>query len=295
MEGSFRLPKRRQRALKAVMWYNVGMKMYKRGEVCVRDVQSQKDHRGIPIQRVGVSSIRLPIQIETKNGDCQPTLATIRMTVDLPHDYKGTHMSRFLQIMQPWAQKTNSSQTVSETLKEIRSRLEAETAHLKMDFEYFIEKEAPVSKVKSLLGIECSFEGTLGPDGEDFILGVSVPVTSLCPCSKEISRYGAHNQRSEIRVQIRYDHKARYFWIEDLVTLLEEQASCPVYPILKREDEKAVTERAYENPKFVEDLVRDVVLALRAQPGVTWFAVECENFESIHNHNAYAYQEETLV
>ena len=258
----------------------------------MEDVQGKQDHRGISIQRVGVSQIRLPVKIETKNGSFQSVLATIRMTVDLPHEFKGTHMSRFLEVMHPWSDRTLSSRGVSEILKEMRERLEAETAHFEMDFEYFIEKEAPVSKMKGLLGIHCRFEGTLSPKGEDFILSVAVPVTSLCPCSKEISDYGAHNQRSEIRVRVRYDHQDRYFWIEDLVALLEAQASCSVYPILKREDEKAVTEQAYENPKFVEDMVRDVVLALRSQPGIAWFQVECENFESIHSHNAYAFQEE---
>ena len=258
----------------------------------MKDVQNKQDHRGIAIQRVGVSQIRLPVKIETKSGSFQSVLATIRMTVDLPHEFKGTHMSRFLEVMHPWSDRALSSRSVGEILQEMRNRLEADTAHFEMKFEYFIEKEAPVSKIKSLLGIHCCFEGTLSPEGEDFILSVAVPVTSLCPCSKEISEYGAHNQRSEIRVRVRYDHHDRYFWIEDLATLLEEQASCPVYPILKREDEKAVTERAYENPKFVEDMVRDVVLALRSQPGIAWFQVECENFESIHSHNAYAFQEE---
>lgn len=258
----------------------------------MEDVQSKLDHRGISIQRVGVSQIRLPVQIETKEKSFQSVLATIRMTVDLPQEYKGTHMSRFLEIMHPWSDKILSSRSVSEILKEMREKLQAETAHFEMDFEYFINKTAPVSKSKSLLGVHCRFEGTLNSDKEDFVLQVSVPVTSLCPCSKQISQYGAHNQRSEIRVRIRYDHQERYFWIEDLVALLEAQASSPVYPILKRDDEKFVTERAYENPKFVEDMVRDVVLALRAQPGIVWFQAECENFESIHNHNAYAFQEE---
>ena len=260
----------------------------------MEDVQGKLDHRGIPIQRVGVSQIRLPVKIETQDGGFQSVLATIRMTVDLPHEYKGTHMSRFLEVMHPWSDRVMSSRSVSEILGEMRQRLQAETAHFEMDFEYFISKEAPISKSKSLLGIHCRFEGTLDSGGEDFLLQVAVPVTSLCPCSKEISEYGAHNQRSEIRVRLRYDHQARYFWIEDLVALLEAQASCPVYPILKREDEKAVTERAYENPKFVEDMVRDVVLALRAEPGIAWSQAECENFESIHSHNAYAFQEEDL-
>lgn len=258
----------------------------------MEDVQGKKDHRGIAIQRVGVSDIRLPVKIETKDKKYQSVVGTIKMTVDLPHEYKGTHMSRFLEIMHSWSDRVMSSRSVGEILQEMRTRLDAETAHFEMSFEYFVEKEAPVSKSKGLLGIPCKFEGMLDSQGEDFVLEVGVPVTSLCPCSKEISSYGAHNQRSEVRARLRYHHKECYFWIEDLVAILEEQASSPVYPILKREDEKAVTERAYENPKFVEDMVRDVVLALRAQKGVTWFQVECENFESIHSHNAYAFQEE---
>ena len=260
----------------------------------MEDVQGKVDHRGIAIQRVGVSQIRLPVRIETKSGGFQSVLATIRMTVDLPQEYKGTHMSRFLEVMHPWSDKVLSSRAVGEILVEMRERLQAETAHFEMDFEYFITKIAPISKKQGLLGIHCRFEGTLGNEKEDFVLQVDVPVTSLCPCSKEISTYGAHNQRSEIRVRVRYDHQDRYLWIEDLVELLEAQASCSVYPVLKRADEKFVTEKAYENPKFVEDMVRDVVLALRAQPGISWFQVECENFESIHSHNAYAFQEETL-
>jgi GTP cyclohydrolase I len=260
----------------------------------MEDVQGKVDHRGIAIQRVGVSQIRLPVRIETKSGGFQSVLATIRMTVDLPQEYKGTHMSRFLEVMHPWSDKVLSSRAVGEILVEMRERLQAETAHFEMDFEYFITKIAPISKKQGLLGIHCRFEGTLGNEKEDFVLQVDVPVTSLCPCSKEISTYGAHNQRSEIRVRVRNDHQDRYLWIEELVELLEAQASCSVYPVLKREDEKFVTEKAYENPKFVEDMVRDVVLALRAQPGISWFQVECENFESIHSHNAYAFQEETL-
>ena len=260
----------------------------------MEDVQGKADHRGIAIQRVGVSQIRLPVRIETKSGGFQSVLATIRMTVDLPQEYKGTHMSRFLEVMHPWSDKVLSSRAVGEILIEMRERLQAETAHFEMDFEYFITKVAPVSKNQGLLGIHCRFEGTLGNEKEDFVLQVAVPVTSLCPCSKEISTYGAHNQRSEVRVRVRYNHQDRYLWIEELVQLLEAQASCSVYPILKREDEKYVTEKAYENPKFVEDMVRDVVLTLRAQPGISWFQVECENFESIHSHNAYAFQEETL-
>ena len=260
----------------------------------MEDVQGKVDHRGIAIQRVGVSQIRLPVRIETKSGGFQSVLATIRMTVDLPQEYKGTHMSRFLEVMHPWSDKVLSSRAVGEILVDMRERLQAETAHFEMDFEYFITKIAPISKKQGLLGIHCRFEGTLGNEKEDFVLQVDVPVTSLCPCSKEISTYGAHNQRSEIRVRVRYDHQDRYLWIEDLVELLEAQASCSVYPVLKRADEKFVTEKAYENPKFVEDMVRDVVLALRAQPGISWFQVECENFESIHSHNAYAFQEETL-
>lgn len=259
----------------------------------MKDIQSQHDDRGIAIQKVGITDVHLPFLIKGKDGQHQSVLANIRLTVDLPHEFKGTHMSRFIEVLNDWTQKPISSKEVGHILREIALRTEAQRAHIEMTFKYFIEKSAPVSGYKSVLDYDCIFLGDIRDDGNfEFILGVSVPVTSLCPCSKEISKYGAHNQRSTMRVRIKYKQDS-FVWFEDLVALLESQASAPIYPLLKREDEKYVTELAYENPKFVEDVIRDTVIVFRNHPDITWFDVECINYESIHNHNAYAQHTES--
>jgi len=258
----------------------------------MKDVQNQADLRGIPIQKVGVNDVHLPFQIKTKSGSFQSVLACIRLTVDLPQEYKGTHMSRFIEVLSDWRQKPVSNREMDAMLRDIMTRLGAQRAHIEIRFKYFIEKVAPVSGLKSLLDYDCVFEGDLGLGGQlNFVLGIAVPFTSLCPCSREISDYGAHNQRGVMKVRIKYV-PGRFIWIEDLVELMERQGSCPVYPLLKREDEKFVTEMAYDNAKFIEDVLRDLVLALRGLDGATWFEVECESFESIHNHSAYAFHEE---
>lgn len=254
----------------------------------MKDVQNSIDKRGIAIQKVGISRLALPFLVRQKDGGMQPVLATIQMTVALPKECKGTHMSRFVEILNEWRQKPISSREMKDILAEAVLRLEAEEAHLDLAFKYFLEKEAPASKMKGLVDIDCRFTGTLTKDGAfDFLLEVAVPYTSLCPCSKEISAYGAHNQRGTMCVKVRYDMD-KILWIEDIVTDMEAQASSPVYSLLKRQDEKVVTEEAYDNPKFVEDILRDVVLVMRSMEGVHWFEVTCENQESIHNHNAYA-------
>ena len=258
----------------------------------MKDIQSLADVRGIPIQKVGVNDVHLPFLIKTKAGSFQSVLACIRLTVDLPQEYKGTHMSRFIEVLSDWRQKPVSNREMEAMLRDIMQRLGARRAHIEIRFKYFIEKMAPVSGLASLLDYDCVFEGKLVAGEQlDFILGVSAPFTSLCPCSREISEYGAHNQRGIMKVRIKYS-PGRFIWIEDLVELMERQGSCPVYPLLKREDEKFVTEKAYDNPKFIEDVLRDLVLALRGLEGVIWFEVECESFESIHNHNAYAFHVE---
>lgn len=254
----------------------------------LKDVQNTSDNRGIAIQNVGISDVYLPFLIKTKAGSFQSVLAKINLTVDLPKEYKGTHMSRFIEILSEWSQKPVSSREMYFILNDTINRLDAEYAQMDIQFKYFIEKTAPVSGLKSMLDIDCSFSGKLRKDELlDFTLGVNVPFTSLCPCSKEISVHGAHNQRGLMRVKIKYQG-GQFIWIEDLVTLLEAEGSCPVYPLLKREDEKYVTEYAYENAKFVEDILRDLVLSLRQQENISWFEVQCENYESIHNHSAYA-------
>lgn len=247
------------------------------------DMQRSPDTRNIAIDKVGVKDIRYPIVVMDKSKARQHTVARVNMYVDLPHHFKGTHMSRFIEVLNLYHGEI-SIESLDTILREMKQRLEASRAHLELDFPYFIEKAAPVSGARSLMEYQCRMVGILGEE-QDFVLGVSVPVTSLCPCSREISARGAHNQRSLLSVQIRYQG---HVWIEDLVTWLEECASAPVYALLKREDEKAVTEQAYDNPMFVEDIVRAVTQKLAAVPEITWFQVECENFESIHNHSAYA-------
>ncbi len=261
----------------------------------MKDVQNSSDQRGIAIQKVGINDAHLPFLIKTRDGGFQQVLARIKFTVSLPMEYKGTHMSRFLEILNRWSQKPVAEEEMEAILSDALTKLEAQSATLKIDFKYFIEKAAPVSGRKSMLDLNCFFQGEK-QRGEDmiFTLGVEVPFTSLCPCSKEISRYGAHNQRGLMRVAVRFAVGAECIYIEDLAKVMEEQASCPIYPLLKREDEKYVTETAYEHPKFVEDILRDLVLALRELSGIEWFSLECENFESIHNHSAYASHEELV-
>ena len=262
----------------------------------MRDVQKQLDKRGIAIQRVGIKDAHLPFLIKTKEGGFQQVLARIRFTVALPSEYKGTHMSRFFEILMPWSQKPLAEPEMDAMLAEALERLNAQAAEVELAFKYFVQKAAPVSGKQSLLDLDCCFTGTK-KKGEpmQFELGVNVPFTSLCPCSKEISEYGAHNQRSVARVKVRFQHDVPCIYIEDLAKLVEQQGSSPIYPLLKRVDEKFVTEAAYDNPKFVEDILRDIVVALRKLKGLQWFSVECENYESIHNHNAYASHEETLA
>lgn len=253
----------------------------------MQDVQSRQDKRGIAIQRVGISDTYLPLQI--KDGDkVQAVTAKIKFTVDLPMEYKGTHMSRFQEILLDWQNRPLGTRELKEILEEALVKLGSNYAFLSLSFKFFVEKEAPVSKKKSLLDVDCKYSLVHTTEGETSVtLGIKVPATSLCPCSKEISKYGAHNQRSIISISINCPGDS-IISIEDMIKLIEAQASCEVYPLLKREDEKHVTEKAYENPKFVEDILRDCVLALRTIENINYFSVECENLESIHNHNAYA-------
>ncbi len=247
------------------------------------DLQQSPDDRRIAIDKVGVKDIRYPIVVQDKYRERQYTVARVNMYVDLPAHFKGTHMSRFIEVLNLYHGEI-SVDNIETILTEMKSRLGADRAHLELDFPYFIEKRAPVSGARGLLEYQCRLVGTLA-DHFDFMLEARVPVTSLCPCSKEISERGAHNQRSLVTVRIRY---SEHIWLEDLIQWVEECASCEVYALLKREDEKAVTERAYDNPMFVEDMVRAVTEKLAAVQCIRWFSIQCENFESIHNHSAYA-------
>lgn len=258
------------------------------------DVQNQKDTRGITIRQTGINNVCLPFLIENSNG-LQPVQAKIKFTVSLRKDLRGTHMSRLMEILTSWTMKPMAMSAVDMILNEAIDKLQTKIAKLNIYFKYFIEREAPVSKKKSLLDIDCTFEGETINEQKTFILGVKVPLTTLCPCSKEISEYGAHNQRSVCTVNLKFTDLSKVINIEELVKRIESQASSPIYSVLKREDEKFVTEAAYNNPKFVEDILRDVIISMRKISGVKWFSVECENFESIHNHNAFAYHEEEVV
>jgi len=252
----------------------------------MKDIQKTHDTRNIPIDKVGVKDISYPIVVMDRKKKFQHTVARINMYVDLPHHFKGTHMSRFIEILNSYREEI-ALDKLEIMLADMKKKLGASTAHLEMEFPYFIEKKATVSRARSLMEYTCSFAATLS-EGFDFVLGIRIPVTSLCPCSKELSEYGAHNQRSIISIKVRY---SSFIWIEDLVSAVEECGSSPVYSLLKRVDEKHVTEQAYENPKFVEDIVREVTEKLLAEPAITWFSVEAENFESIHKHSAYAFIE----
>ena len=261
----------------------------------MKDIQNSPDQRGIEIQQVGVKDFHLPVLIATQSGSFQQVLGRITASASLPREFKGTHMSRFIEILAECSQKPISGREIKLVLKEICSRLAAPAAEIALAFRYFLPVTAPVSKIPSPLDYSCEFHGRLTHTGQApahvFQMGAVTPVISLCPCSKEISDYGAHNQRAMIRAWIRC-RPGRYLWLEELIGLLQEQGSSRVYPLLKREDEKFVTEEAYLRPKFVEDILRDCVLVLRGEERITWFRVEVESFESIHNHNAFARHEE---
>ncbi len=253
----------------------------------MEDVQNRPDNRRINIDKVGVKDIRYPITVRDKAREAQHTVASVNMYVDLPHQYKGTHMSRFLEVLSIHRHAI-SPPIVPNILSDMRSRLDAETAHIELSFPYFIEKKAPVSGALSLMDYTCTLFGKQGSVKPDLTVGVKVPITTLCPCSKEISHSGAHNQRGMVTVVVRYN---KFFWIEDLIRLVESSCSSEVFSLLKRPDEKYVTEMAYENPMFVEDVVREVAVKLLADDTFNWFSIAAENFESIHNHSAYAYLE----
>jgi len=250
----------------------------------IPDVQSGADDRCLAIDRVGIKSIRHPVRIADKGGAIAHTIGVFSMDVRLPHDVKGTHMSRFVETLNG-AEREFSVATFETILREMVNRLEAESGRIEMSFPYFINKTAPVSRVRSLLDYDVTLIGEIARGRYRFSMKVLVPVTSLCPCSREISAYGAHNQRSHVTVTAR---TRGLMWIEDLIRICEESASCELYGLLKRLDEKHVTEKAYDNPKFVEDMVRDIALVLNADERIEAYTVEAENFESIHNHSAYA-------
>lgn len=257
----------------------------------MKDIQNLKDNRNVDIQKVGIKHLELPLIIQRKNNSNQVVCARARVNVSLPKDYKGTHMSRFVEVLAEWKNKNLLGVDIKGCLEKIIKNLDAQSGELEFNFTYFIDKKSPVTGLFAPMSYDCSFEGRIDNGDYKFILGVTVPVTTLCPCSKEISDNGAHNQRAFIKVKVSYD-ESQQVWIEDLIELIEGCSSCPVYPLLKREDEKFVTEKAWDNPKFVEDVLRDTVISLRNLDVIKEFEVECEAFESIHNHSAWAFQHE---
>ncbi len=250
----------------------------------IEDVQNLPDVRQIAIDKVGIKAIRHPVKVQDKAGNAQHTVAMFNMYVHLPQHFKGTHMSRFIEILNG-NEREISVENFKVILHEMATRLEAKSGHIEMTFPYFINKSAPVSGVKSLLDYEVTFLGEVNNGQYEIKVKVLIPVTSLCPCSKKISAYGAHNQRSHVTVTVVLNE---FMWVEDIITMVEAQASSELYGLLKRPDEKYVTERAYDNPKFVEDMVRDIAAAFNNEVRIKNYIVECENFESIHNHSAYA-------
>ncbi|MEZ4219001.1 MAG: GTP cyclohydrolase FolE2 [Myxococcota bacterium] len=254
----------------------------------MEDVQQWADGRGVPLSRVGVSGLRYPIVVLDRANAKQQTTGEFSLSVALPECVKGTHMSRFVEVLNDNRGEV-TIHTIPHILDQIQTRLGSHEAQLRIEFDYFLERAAPVSGSLGLMDYRCSFDALTNERGVEFSVGVTVPVTSLCPCSKEISDYGAHNQRGLIELAVRTGRDSgEIVWIEELIEVAERSASCPVYPLLKRADERHVTMKAYDNPVFVEDMVRNAALELRDDPRVTWFRVRAENAESIHNHSAFA-------
>ena len=254
--------------------------------ITIKDVQNERDYRNLPIDKVGIKNLRYPIKVLDRKNGYQHTVASINMYVDLPHKNKGTHMSRFVEILHLFRPEV-SLKGIAKVLEQMKEHLNASSAHIEVMFPYFIEKRAPVSMAAGLMDYDCKFQGSSDPQGKvDLMVEVVVPISSVCPCSKEISEFGAHNQRGMVKVCTRFK---KFIWIEDMIELVETAASCDVYSVLKRIDEKCVTEKSFSNPKFVEDIVRDIAQSLKADDNITWFSVSAENFESIHNHSAYAH------
>jgi GTP cyclohydrolase IB len=261
------------------------------GTATLADVQNQADARGVAIDRVGVRDLRYPIVVLDRANGHQHTVAQISLSVALPHHFKGTHMSRFLEVLNDHRGEM-TIRSLPSLLTDLQGKLEAESAQIDVAFPYFVEKSAPVTNATGIMDYDCRFLGTLTHTHLDFVVTVRVPVTSLCPCSKEISDYGAHNQRGHIDISVRTEiddnGRPEVVWIEEIVQWAESCASAPVYPVLKRPDERHVTMQAFDHPAFVEDIVRDTALRLAAEERISWFRVEVINQESIHNHNAFA-------
>ncbi len=250
----------------------------------MKDVQSEIDTREIPLHKVGIKELLYPIRVLDRKNKYQSTVAKVNMFVDLPKEFRGTHMSRFIEVLERH-RNTMAIQNIEKILNEIRKAFSASTSHIELRFPYFLKKKTPVSGIESYMNYECALIGLKNERKFDLIVEVSIPIHNLCPCSKEISKEGAHNQRGIAKISVRMK---KLVWFEELINVAEVSASAPVFSLLKREDEKYITEKAYENPRFVEDVAREIALLLKKDNRIKWFRVEVENFESIHNHNAYA-------
>jgi GTP cyclohydrolase I len=250
----------------------------------MEDVQNRRDERDVPLAKVGVKGLEYPIQVFDRAHKIQHTTARVDLFADLPRHFKGTHMSRFIEIFHQYREDL-SMRRFLHMLDDIRKALEADAAYGSLVFPYFLEKKAPVSGLPGMMAYECSYRGSVRSPERRFTVSVAVPVSTVCPCSKAISERGAHNQRGIVKAEVEL---GPFFWIEELIDIIEQAASSPVYSLLKREDEKFITERAYDNPKFVEDLVRDIYIEIKGMKKFPRFSVEAENFESIHNHSAFA-------
>lgn len=256
----------------------------------VPDIQNLPDGRNIPIDKVGVKGLRYPIAVKDRRKGRQHTVGIFDLFVNLPHDFKGTHMSRFIEVLNEFRDEI-CMEKFEEILEKIKRKLHAQSAHVNVEFPYFMEKMAPVTGARGLMSYTCFMRGSLA-SRFDLIVGVEVPVTTVCPCSKEISDYGAHNQRGIVRVQLRFK---KFFWIEEIIEIVESSVSSEIFSLLKRPDEKFVTEQAFDNPMFVEDVVRSALSRLREKNNFPWYRIEAENFESIHNHSAYAMIEKDFL
>jgi GTP cyclohydrolase IB len=253
----------------------------------MKDIQKNKPKRKINIDWVGIKNLKSPLIVIDRKNKKQHTVGSVNIFVNLPHDYKGTHMSRFVELINKYTKKVLDVKVLDKLTQAVLTTLEAEKSRLEIDFPYFVTKTSPVSKKKSLLDYQCQIIRIAEKDIREVkhIIQVKIPITTVCPCSKEISKYGAHNQRGYVRVTMQLN---RFLWIEEIIEIVEQEASCDIYSLLKRQDEKYVTEKAYENPKFVEDVTRDVAYRLEQDKRIDWFKVEVENEESIHNHNVHA-------
>ncbi|MEM9445644.1 MAG: GTP cyclohydrolase FolE2 [Verrucomicrobiota bacterium] len=258
----------------------------------LQDTQNKQDDRNISINKVGVKGLKHPVSVADKAREHQNTVATIALSVDLPHHFKGTHMSRFVEVLNAHGSLIKV-QNIPDILKALQQKLDARSAHLELEFPYFVEKLAPVTGAMGLMDYICRFDAEMHGDELAFKLMTTVPVATLCPCSKAISERGAHNQRGYVTLEVLL-REDKHVWLEDLISLVEESASCELYSLLKRPDEKHVTEMAYDNPVFVEDLVRNIAIRCNKHPDISWYKVEAENMESIHNHSAYAMIENHL-